>query len=200
MKFHIEVDTGAAASILNYEDYKRYFRYLAFLPVERSFCCINGHTADIAGQIMVDVERNGKRTTLSLLVTHCSEDHCSEPTAPKIFIHRAPMAQLVEHWAVMREVVSLTPAGPTLRVLKNNGVVSAAFVIAPANSLTFKSSRIRTISWRPRLTTLVANNCGTLKNPHTVRKELGTEFPVLWSGLYPSQKHLAGLAVHRDHS
>ena len=28
------------------------------------------------------------------------------------------MAQLVEHWAVMREVVSLIPAGPILRVLK----------------------------------------------------------------------------------
>ena len=29
-----------------------------------------------------------------------------------------PVAQLVEHWAVTREVVSSTPAGPTLRVLK----------------------------------------------------------------------------------
>ena len=29
-----------------------------------------------------------------------------------------PVAQLVEHRAVMREVVSLTLAGPTLRVLK----------------------------------------------------------------------------------
>ena len=28
-----------------------------------------------------------------------------------------PVAQLVEHWADTREVVSLTPAGPTLRVL-----------------------------------------------------------------------------------
>ena len=33
-------------------------------------------------------------------------------------LHRAPVAQLVEHRAVMREVVSSTPAGPTLRVLK----------------------------------------------------------------------------------
>ena len=32
--------------------------------------------------------------------------------------YRAPVAQLVEHRAVMREVVSSTPAGPTLRVLK----------------------------------------------------------------------------------
>ena len=31
---------------------------------------------------------------------------------------RAPIAQLVEHRVVMREVVSSTPAGPTLRVLK----------------------------------------------------------------------------------
>ena len=32
--------------------------------------------------------------------------------------NRAPLAQLVEHRAVTREVVSSTPAGPTLRVLK----------------------------------------------------------------------------------
>ena len=32
--------------------------------------------------------------------------------------YRAPVAQLVEHRAVTREVVSSTPAGPTLRVLK----------------------------------------------------------------------------------
>ena len=31
---------------------------------------------------------------------------------------RAPIAQLVEHRVVMREVVSSTPAGPTRRVLK----------------------------------------------------------------------------------
>ena len=30
----------------------------------------------------------------------------------------APVAQLVEHRVIMREVVSLTPAEPTLRVLK----------------------------------------------------------------------------------
>ena len=30
----------------------------------------------------------------------------------------APLAQLVGHWAVTREVVSSTPAGPTLRVFK----------------------------------------------------------------------------------
>ena len=32
--------------------------------------------------------------------------------------HRAPVAQLVEHRAVTREVVSSSPAGPTLKVFK----------------------------------------------------------------------------------
>ena len=32
--------------------------------------------------------------------------------------HRALVAQLVEHRVVVREVVSSTPAGPTLKVLK----------------------------------------------------------------------------------
>ena len=32
--------------------------------------------------------------------------------------NRAPVAQLVEHRALTREVVSSTPAGPSLRVLK----------------------------------------------------------------------------------
>ena len=36
----------------------------------------------------------------------------------EILLYRAPVAQLVEHRAVMREVASSTPAGPTLRVLK----------------------------------------------------------------------------------
>ena len=35
-----------------------------------------------------------------------------------ILKNRAPVAQLIEHRTVMREVVSSTPAGPTLRVLK----------------------------------------------------------------------------------
>ena len=33
-------------------------------------------------------------------------------------MHHTTVAQLVEHRAVMREVVSSTPAGPTLRVIK----------------------------------------------------------------------------------
>ena len=36
----------------------------------------------------------------------------------KYYSQDAPVAQLVEHRAVTREVVSSTPAGPTLRVFK----------------------------------------------------------------------------------
>ena len=46
-----------------------------------------------------------------------------EITARKVIkgsniIDRAPVAQSVEHWTITREVVSSTPAGPTLRVFK----------------------------------------------------------------------------------
>ena len=39
-------------------------------------------------------------------------------TASQTVHTRAPLAQLVEHRTVTREVVNLTPAGATLRVLK----------------------------------------------------------------------------------
>ena len=42
---------------------------------------------------------------------------CSAVVPSRLF-HRAPVAQLVEHRAVTREVVSSTPARPTLRVFK----------------------------------------------------------------------------------
>ena len=43
-------------------------------------------------------------------------------------------------------------------------------------------SRIRTINCRSRLTISSMFNvqCGTLKNPHTIRKEKGVKLPVLW--------------------
>ena len=36
-EFLMEVDTGAAASIVSYSDYERHFKYLALRPVQRSF-------------------------------------------------------------------------------------------------------------------------------------------------------------------
>ena len=44
--------------------------------------------------------------------------HASLYNILKVQYHSAPVAQLVEHRAVMREVVSSTPAGKRLRVLK----------------------------------------------------------------------------------
>ena len=67
-EFLMEVDTGAAASILSYSDYDRHFKYLALKPVQRSFHAHAGTLLDVAGQILVDVEHNGQRATLPLLV------------------------------------------------------------------------------------------------------------------------------------
>ena len=48
---HMEVDTGAASSIMNYTDYVRYFKYLALRPVNKTFHAYTGTPLDIAGQI-----------------------------------------------------------------------------------------------------------------------------------------------------
>ena len=47
-------------------------------------------------------------------VNHFIHDHA----CVNCDFHRAPVAQLVGHRVVTREVVSSTPTGPTLRVLK----------------------------------------------------------------------------------
>ena len=57
---------------------------------------------------------NNFRTKGSTLRLKANKSSFNSNAATK----RAPVAQLVEHWAVMREVVSSTPAGPTFRVLK----------------------------------------------------------------------------------
>ena len=49
VEFRMEVETGAAASILYYTDYERYFKYLA---VEISFPSYAGAPLDISGQIV----------------------------------------------------------------------------------------------------------------------------------------------------
>ena len=64
----MEVDTGAAASIMNYMDYARYFKYLALRPVNKTFHTNTGTPLDIAGQILVDVEYNDQQLTLPLLI------------------------------------------------------------------------------------------------------------------------------------
>ena len=48
-----------------------------------------------------------------------------------------PVAQLVEHRIIMREVVSSIPAVQTLRILKKKGAESAAFVITCLDFLFF---------------------------------------------------------------
>ena len=69
---------------------------------------------------------------------------CSTWCSLKDLINRTPMAQSVEHWVITREVVSSTPAGPTLR----NKWYLCNYI---SKWLDFKSSRIRTINRRLRL-------------------------------------------------
>ena len=51
-EFRMEVDMGAVASILNYTDYERYFKYLAVRLIEISFHAFTGALLDITGQIV----------------------------------------------------------------------------------------------------------------------------------------------------
>ena len=44
--FQMEVDPGAAASIMGYTDYERYFKYLALRPVNKSFHAYTGTPLD----------------------------------------------------------------------------------------------------------------------------------------------------------
>ena len=53
------------------------------------------------------IERNDREAVLK-------ENYSGEP----LINESAPVAQLIEHRSVTREVVSSTPVGPTLRVLK----------------------------------------------------------------------------------
>ena len=54
--FQMELGTGAAASIISYTVYDRYFKYLALRPVNKSFHAYTGTPLDIAGHDLVGVE------------------------------------------------------------------------------------------------------------------------------------------------
>ena len=71
--FQMEVDAGAVASIMNYTDYERYFKYLALRPVNKSFHAYTGTPLDIAGQVLVDVEHNDQQMTLQLLIVRAEK-------------------------------------------------------------------------------------------------------------------------------
>ena len=93
-EFLMKVDTGAAASILSYSDYDRHFKYLALKPVQRSFHAYAGTPLDVAGQILVDVEHNGQRATLPLLVVR------AESYAPPL-LGRSWLAKIRLDWSTL---------------------------------------------------------------------------------------------------
>ena len=69
----MEVDTGAAASIMNYTDYVWYFKYLALRPVNKTFHAYTSAPLEIAGQILVEVEYNDQQLTLPLLIVRAEK-------------------------------------------------------------------------------------------------------------------------------
>ena len=87
----MEVDTGAAASIMNYTDYMRYFKYLALRPVNETFHAYTGTPLDIVGQIMVNVEYIDQQLTLLLLIVR------AEKYAP-LLLGRAWMTKIRLDW------------------------------------------------------------------------------------------------------
>ena len=89
--FQMEVDTGAAASIMSYTDYERHFKYLALRPVNKSFHAYTGTPLDIAGQVLVDVEHNDQQLTLPLLIVR------AEKYAPPL-LGRAWMTKIRLDW------------------------------------------------------------------------------------------------------
>ena len=89
--FQMEVDTGAAASIMSYTDYERYFKYLAVSPVNKSFHAYTVAPLDITGQVLLDVELNDQQMTLPLLIVR------AEKYAPPL-LGRAWMTKICLDW------------------------------------------------------------------------------------------------------
>jgi len=87
----MEVDAGAAASIMNYTDYVRYFKYLALRPVNKTFHAYTGTPLDIVGQILVNVEYIDQQLTLPLLIVR------AEKYAPPL-LGRAWMTKIRLDW------------------------------------------------------------------------------------------------------
>ena len=89
--FQMEVDTGAAASIMSYMDYERYFNYLALRPVDKSFHAYTGTPLDIAEQVLVDVGHNDQQMTVPLLIIR------AEKYAPPL-LERAWITKIRQDW------------------------------------------------------------------------------------------------------
>ena len=65
----MELDTGAPVSLMNYDDYKKYFEHLPLLEATRGFHGYSGTPLNVAGKILVDVEYRGQTASLPIFVT-----------------------------------------------------------------------------------------------------------------------------------
>jgi hypothetical protein len=67
----MELDTGAAVSIVSHQDYVKWFKHIPLQPVSRVLHAYTGTPLKIAGEIIVDVTHGGHTARLPLVVSSC---------------------------------------------------------------------------------------------------------------------------------
>ena len=100
---------------------------------------------------------------------------------------------VAQHRVLAREAVVRYHGRTTIRGLKSNWEVCAAFVTTRGYGQTFFSLWFLWFfkDYRPEVpshNSFESQLCGKLKNPHAIRKEKGTEFSLFWFVLHPSKK------------
>ena len=68
VQINMELDTGAAVSIINHEDYQKHFKHVKLQPVKRPLHTYAGMRLDLAGEIDVEVKHAKQTLTLPLVV------------------------------------------------------------------------------------------------------------------------------------
>lgn len=68
----MEVDCGAAVSVINSVVYERKFNYIPLMRCDRKLAVINGSRLNVEGQISVEVVFNGVAKNVKLIVLRCS--------------------------------------------------------------------------------------------------------------------------------
>ncbi|XP_038116829.1 uncharacterized protein LOC119769020 [Culex quinquefasciatus] len=68
----MEVDCGAAVSVINSVVYEKKFKHIPLMKCDRKLAVINGSRLNVEGQISVEVVFNGIRSNVKLIVLRCS--------------------------------------------------------------------------------------------------------------------------------
>lgn len=71
-QLEMEVDCGAAVSVINSVVYEKKFKHIPLMKCDRKLAVINGSRLNVEGQISVEVVFNGIRSNVKLIVLRCS--------------------------------------------------------------------------------------------------------------------------------